>query len=111
MTTQNASRIFAGSKPQPRLAQPGLVQLGPVLKIEKVSNENPTVARSWSKGIRLSAMLAARLLRATLRLLVAIVTSSLSAGLKRRVAPGRRSEERYEFESTAMRAGTWGRIY
>lgn len=111
MTTQNASRIFAGSKPKPSLAQPGLVQLGTVLKIEKVSNENPAVVRSWSKGIRLSAMLAARLLRATLRLLVAIVVSCLSAGLKRRVAPGRRSEERYEFESTAMRAGTWGRIY
>ena len=76
----------------------------PVLKIEKQSAVSST--SSWSTLFQHATGLATGLVRTALRILVAIATTEL----KRRVAPGRRSEERYQFESPEARAGTWGRI-
>lgn len=95
MTTKNTAGYFAATTAH---------EQRPVLKIEKqsmVSSES-----TWSTLLQQVTGLAARLVRATLQILVAIATTEL----KRRVAPGRRSEERYQFESPEARQGTWGRI-
>ncbi|MBK7892313.1 MAG: hypothetical protein IPJ84_16150 [Bdellovibrionales bacterium] len=76
----------------------------PVLKIEKQSAVSST--SSWWILFNHVHRLATQLTRTTLQILVAIATTEL----KRRVAPGRRSEERYQFESPEARQGTWGRI-
>ena len=95
MNTKNAAGYFATTTAH---------ELRPVLKIEKQSAVSST--SSWSTPFQQVTGLAARLVRATLQILVAIATTEL----KRRVAPGRRSEERYQFESPEARQGTWGRI-
>lgn len=95
MNTQKTAGYFAATTS---------VEQRPVLKIEKQSAISST--SSWSALFQQLTGLATALVRTALRILVAIATTEL----KRRVAPGRRSEERYQFESPEARQGTWGRI-
>ena len=95
MNTKNAAGYFAATTTH---------EQRPVLKIEKQSAVSST--SSWSTLSPQVTGVATRLIRATLQILVALATTEL----KRRVAPGRRSEERYQFESPEARQGTWGRI-
>ena len=95
MNTKNAAGYFATTTAH---------ELRPVLKIEKQSAVSAT--STWSTLFQHATVLATGLVRTALRILVAIATTEL----KRRVAPGRRSEERYQFESPEARQGTWGRI-